>query len=115
MQKIKTMEQPISETPHKVDVRKIYSFKHASYVHITLKPGETLKKHITPVDACFYAVEGTGKVEIGDETETLAKDDFVFSPAGIAHRLYNEEENKEDFKFLVVKTPTPDNQPTKIL
>ncbi|MCF2140485.1 MAG: cupin domain-containing protein [Candidatus Lokiarchaeota archaeon] len=115
MKKIVVAEQDISSTPHKVAVRKLLEFPYASYIHITLKPGETLKKHITPVDACFYGLDGIGKVEIGDEIETLSKDEIVFSPAGIVHRLFNEESNTKDFKFLVIKTPTPQNQPTKIL
>ena len=43
----------ISENPHKVDVRKIYDTENAQAVHIILKPGESLKRHITPVDVFF--------------------------------------------------------------
>ena len=47
-------ELDITETPHKVDVRKLYDYDNAQVMHITLKPGETLKPHITPVDVFFY-------------------------------------------------------------
>ncbi len=40
----------ISPNPHKIDARKIYDNKNAQVVHITLNPGESLKRHITPVD-----------------------------------------------------------------
>ena len=113
MKIIKTMEAPLKETPHKVEVRGLHSFPHASFVFIKLLPGETLKKHITPVDATFYVLEGTGNVEIGDETETVKKGDLIFSPAKIAHRLFND--GNDPFAFLVIKTPTPNNQATKIL
>lgn len=103
----------IKETPHKVAVRPLFSFEHASFVHITLEPGETLKKHITPVDVTFFGLDGTGKVEIGDEIQDIQKDMLVFSPKGIAHRLFNDMD--VPFKFLVIKTPTPVNQKTKIL
>jgi len=43
----------------------LYDTEHAQAVHIELKPGETLKKHITPVDVFFYVLEGRGVVEIG--------------------------------------------------
>ncbi|MHA1512403.1 MAG: hypothetical protein ACTSRX_11880 [Promethearchaeota archaeon] len=33
-----------ADTVHKVLVRKMLSFEHASIVHIELKPGESLKK-----------------------------------------------------------------------
>ncbi len=113
MKIIKVKDANIKENPHKVAARALYSFEHATFVHITLEPGETLKKHITPVDATFFGLEGMGKVEIGDETADIFKDDLVFSPKGIVHRLYNESDAL--FKFLVIKTPTPGNQKTKIL
>ncbi len=113
MKIVKVKDATIKETPHKVAVKPLYSFEHASFVHITLEAGETLKKHITPVDATFFGLEGVGKVEIGDETQELKKEELVFSPKGIAHRLFNESDTP--FKFLVIKTPTPGNQKTKIL
>ena len=103
-----------AETPHKVLVQKMLSFKHASIVHIELKPGESLKKHITPVDACFYVLEGNGSVEIGDEIKDVKKDDLIFSPAKIVHTLHNAEKSEATFKFLVIKTPTPVSE-TKVL
>ena len=66
--------------PHHVDARKIYESPHAMAVVITLKPGEALKKHITPVDVFFYVLEGSGVVEIGDEKQTVGKDMLVESP-----------------------------------
>jgi quercetin dioxygenase-like cupin family protein len=57
----------IADTPHKVAVKKLFNFEHATIVHIELKPGEALKRHLTPVDAFFYVLEGNGIVEIGKE------------------------------------------------
>jgi len=51
---------PIVDTPHKVDVRKLYDTENAMTIHITLKPGEKLLRHITPVDVFFYVLEGEG-------------------------------------------------------
>lgn len=112
MQIIDVQNLPKADTPHKVDIKKVFSFQHVSFVHIELKPGETLKKHITPVDAFFYGLEGEGMVEIGDEQASIKKDQLVFSPAKIAHRLFNKSENT--FRFLVIKTPTPTSE-TKLL
>ncbi len=50
--------------PHHVDARKIYESPHAVAVVITLKPGEALKKHITPVDVFFYVLEGSGLLKL---------------------------------------------------
>jgi quercetin dioxygenase-like cupin family protein len=98
--------------PHHVDARKIYDSPHAMAVVITLQPGESLKKHITPVDVFFYVLEGTGIVEIGDERAEVTKDKLVESPARIPHRWINESQNI--FRVLVVKVPKPTEE-TKLL
>jgi len=98
--------------PHHVDARKIYDSPYAQAVIITLLPGESLKKHITPVDVFFYVLEGTGTVEIGSEKEPVPKDHLVESPARIPHRWINE--SGEILRILVVKVPRPTEE-TKLL
>jgi quercetin dioxygenase-like cupin family protein len=95
-----------------VDARKIYENPHVQVVMITLQPGESLKKHITPVDVFFYVLEGTGTVEIGEEQATVGKDTLVESPARIPHRWING--SGAVFRVLVVKTPKPTSD-TRIL
>ncbi len=94
-----------SPNPHGVDARKIYDTKNAVAVHMTIKPGESLKKHITPVDVFFYVLEGEGIVEIGDEKKNVAKDMLIESPTRIPHCWYNKSEN--DLSILIVKIPKP--------
>ncbi|MFA5332751.1 MAG: cupin domain-containing protein [Methanoregula sp.] len=111
--KITDIENVISgPNPHHVDARKIYESPHAMAVVITLKPGESLKKHITPVDVFFYVLEGTGVVEIGDEHAVCTKDMLIESPAKIPHRWLNESALL--FRVLVVKVPKPTEE-TKLL
>jgi quercetin dioxygenase-like cupin family protein len=98
--------------PHGVDVRSISDKESAQVVHITLQPGEALKKHITPVDVIFYVLEGQAVVEIGDEHKEVEEDTLVESPAKIPHRLINESD--EIVRILVIKTPRP-KEATKIL
>jgi mannose-6-phosphate isomerase-like protein (cupin superfamily) len=112
MKIVKMDETPIAETPHKVDVRKLYDNEHAQAVHIKLEAGESLKKHITPVDVFFYVLEGVGIVEIGDEKKEVTKDQLIDSPARIPHCWYNESD--ETLRFLVVKVPRP-TEDTRIL
>ena len=92
------------KNPHNVDVRKIFESPDTSAVIITLKPGESLKKHITPVNVFFYVLEGTGVVEIGQERQSVSKDTLVESPAMIAHTWINE--SKAVFRVMVVKMLT---------
>lgn len=104
-------ETKVAQTAHQVDVRKIISYEDATIVHIALNPKESLKMHVTPVDVCFYVLEGEGIVQIGKEKEKVRQDQLIFSPAKIPHRLSNE--SKKRFRFLVIKTPTPTEE-TKI-
>jgi len=101
-----------SKNPHNVDARKIYDTENAQVVHMTLKPGESLKRHITPVDVFFYVLEGKGIVEIGDEKKEVGPDTLIESPAKIVHCWYNE--STDILRVLVVKVPRP-TESTKIL
>ena len=98
--------------PHGVSAKPIYDSPHAMAVHITLQPGQALKKHATPVDVFFYVLEGTGVVEIGEEREAVTRDMIVESPARVPHRLSND--GGEVFRVLVVKVPKP-TESTRLL
>lgn len=98
--------------PHNVDVRKLYDTEYAQAIHIELKPGEALKKHITPVDVFFYVLEGKGIVEIGNEKQEAGPDTLIESPARIPHCWYNEGDSV--LRILVVKVPKP-KESTKLL
>ena len=101
-----------SQNPHDVDARKIYDTKNAQVTHLTLNPGESLKRHITPVDVFFYVLEGKGIVEIGDEKKEVVSDTLIESPKKILHCWYNE--SNDILRILVVKVPKP-MESTKIL
>ena len=103
---------PTSENPHGVKASMIYNTENAQIVHISLEPGESLKKHITPVDVIFFVLEGNGVVEIGKEKKEVGQDTMISSPAKIPHCWYNE--SKGLLRFLVIKTPRPKEQ-TKLL
>jgi quercetin dioxygenase-like cupin family protein len=92
------------KNPHNVDVRKVFESPDTSAVVITLKPGESLKKHVTPVDVFFYVLEGTGVVEIGDERQRAGRDTVIESPAMIPHTWRNE--STAVFRVLVMKMLT---------
>jgi mannose-6-phosphate isomerase-like protein (cupin superfamily) len=108
----KVKETAITETPHKLDVRRLYDKENAQAVHITLQPGEALKPHITPVDVFFYILEGTPDVLVGKEQVTVEADSLVESPKDIVHCLYNN--SSAVARILVVKAPKPSTQ-TKLL
>ena len=112
MKAAKYTDFPEKDTPHKVSARTIYDHDHGQAVVISLRKGEGLKRHVTPVDTFFYVLEGTGKVEIGDEVREVGRDTVIESPANVPHRLFNEA--SPEFRFLVVKMPRPSGS-TKVL
>jgi len=105
MKTISYKEIETTKNPHGVEAKKIHDNENVQVVHMLLRPGESLKKHTTPVDVFFYILEGIGIVEIGDEKQKVGKDMLVDSPKNISHCLYNE--GSEIFRVLVVKTPKP--------
>jgi len=105
MKTISYKEIETARNPHGVEAKKIHENEYVQEVHMLLKPGESLKKHTTPVDVFFYVLEGEGIVEIGDEKQTVSKDMLFDSPKNIPHCLYNEASG--NFRILVIKTPNP--------
>ena len=103
--------QPLTN-PHGVDTRKLYDTEHAQVMHLTLRPGEQLKRHITPVDVLFYVLEGKGIVEIGEEKNEVEPDTLIDSPAKIPHCWYNR--SSETLRILVTKVPRP-TESTRVL
>ncbi len=102
----KLNDTKIMENAHNLDARKLYESNDAVVVVIALKPGQSLKKHITPVDVVFYVLEGEGIVQIGDEKLFVQKDTLIESPKNILHCWYNESD--KELKIMVIKAPKPD-------
>jgi len=101
----KYQNQPVKETPHKIDVREMYNNETAQAMLMALKPGESLKPHKTPVDVFFFIVEGLPTIHIGDESEVCEADTLVESPANIVHYISNNTDSLA--RILVVKAPRP--------
>ena len=100
------------QNPHSVESKSLYNTEHATVTHLALRPGEQLKRHITPTDVFFYVLEGQGIVEVGDERREVGPDTLVESPKDIPHCWYNRSSNL--LRFLVCKVPRQ-TEPTKIL
>lgn len=94
--------------PHGVEVKKMYDDASAQIMHMTLKPGEGLKPHQTPVDVTFYVLEGKPTVEIGEEVQQFEEGTLVESPAHIMHNIKNETE--QSARLLVIKAPRPNTK-----
>jgi len=110
MKTVDAKNAPAQKNPHGVDARKLHDAENALAVHITLEPGQALRKHITPTDVFFYVLEGTGVVEVGDEKQEVGGDGLIESPAWIPHCWYNESDGI--LGVLVVKAPRPTESTT---
>lgn len=103
-------ETPVMENAHNVDARNLYNTEDAMVTVIQLQPGQSLKRHITPVDVAFYVLEGRGVIEIGDEKKEVTAQSLVESPKDIVHCWYNESDGP--LKFMVIKAPRPEKKTT---
>ena len=101
-------DTPVMENAHGVDARNLYDRPEAMVTVITLRPGQSLKRHITPVDVAFYVLEGTGVVEVGEEKLEVTGNTLIESPKGIVHCWYNE--SGSILRFMVIKAPKPDKK-----
>ena len=101
----KLSEVECMKNAHGVDARSLYNKDTAMVTVITLKPGEALKQHKTPVDVVFYVLEGTGIVEVGDEKLEVTENVLIESPKDIMHCWYNESD--KPLRFMVIKAPKP--------
>lgn len=106
------LDSPLFKNPHNVKAALLYDTDDALVIHLDIDPGQSLKRHITPVDVFFYVLEGTPEIEIGDERIAVEKDHLVESPAGIVHCIHNPSEKRA--RVLVAKVPKP-KKSTKIL
>jgi len=98
---IKAEEAERIENPHGVDVRKLISMENVQIFHITLKPGEELKNHTTPVNAFLYIIKGKGIAEVGEEKKEVKKATLVYLPKEVPHKVANT--GSLDMEFLVIK------------
>jgi len=81
----------------------LYMTDHAQAIHMTLRPGESLRRHVAPVDVFFYVLEGTGVVDVADEKKEVGPDTLVDCPSMTPHCWHNAD-NKL-LRVLVVKVP----------
>ena len=101
----KVSDTPIMKNIHQVDARLLYDKDTAQAVHLSLNPGESLKRHITPVDVFFFVVEGTAEIEVGEEKQMVEANTMVESPKNMVHCISNPSDSL--LRVLVVKAPKP--------
>lgn len=63
--------------------------------HGTVAPGVKLSGDLHEQDEIYYILGGKGKLQLDDEIIDVSKDQVIFIPAGVFHRLDNTESSEE--------------------
>lgn len=95
----------INETPkvqYNLDGHILCSLPGVEVVHLSLKPGEKIDKHINPNDVIFFVVEGKAMFETDTERELASKDQVILVPGGTNRGMENL--SASIFNVLVIKT-----------
>lgn len=99
MEVINLKEAP--KVPIDRDGHILFSLKNLEIVHLNLKPGEIIERHINPVDVIFYVLEGKALLENEDKHILARKDDCIKVPSGTERSLNNI--SVSNFKVMVIK------------
>jgi mannose-6-phosphate isomerase-like protein (cupin superfamily) len=105
MEIIKTFEMEEIPNPHFISVRALHVSDQAQFEHLMLEAGDEQKKHIAFTNVYLYILEGSGLLEVGEETVTLSSDMLIEMPTQTPHRLINN--GKERLRILNIKAPRP--------
>ncbi|MGM0502368.1 MAG: cupin domain-containing protein [Bacillota bacterium] len=76
----------------------------AQIMNLVLEPGDEVGEHSVPVNVFFYIVEGTGTLQIGDESKVVEAKDIIPCPPNTTMSL--QADQGEKFVVLNVKTPS---------
>ena len=50
----------------------------------------------------WYIFQGKGKLQLGDEVHDVEEGDLIITPPGVEHKIWTEENEKEDLRFVCV-------------
>ena len=71
-----------------------------------LAPGQEHASHVHQgQDKLYFILEGTGVVQIGEQTETLCAGDAAYAPSGAFHSIHNPGPGR--LVAMVVLAPPP--------
>ncbi|PKP37235.1 MAG: cupin domain-containing protein [Bacteroidetes bacterium HGW-Bacteroidetes-15] len=89
------------KVPFNLDGRKMYTGQKVELIHLCLKPGEVLEKHVNAFDVVFYILEGNGIVETDDQSASVEPDMSIEIESGVNRGVRNTGDS--NLSLLVVK------------
>ncbi|HLO90811.1 MAG TPA: cupin domain-containing protein [Lentimicrobium sp.] len=89
------------KVPFNRDGHILCSNKNIQIVHLVLKPGEIIDKHVNENDVIFHILEGKALLYTNDSHALVSKDDCIMVEGGISRGFENV--SVADFKVLLIK------------
>ncbi len=87
--------------PWNLKAQKFHDSSCGDVLHITLDPGESMVRHIPPVDVSLYVLEGEPVMESGESKQQVEQDTYIETPKGSVMCVYNQTEKK--VRLLIIK------------
>ncbi len=85
-----------------VDARKFFAEENAEMVKMTLKPGQTIRKHSVDWKVAFIMTAGTLHFTENNIVHVLSKNDIILSDKGMIHGFENKSDDIAE--IFVIKT-----------
>jgi len=60
-------------------------------VLVCLETGQEISSRPEPYDVCFYVIDGSGTITVGNEKVDVAQGNMVFAPANVARGIKTEK------------------------
>jgi quercetin dioxygenase-like cupin family protein len=87
--------------PINIAAHKLFGSERNELIHLCFKPGEVLEKHCNPFDVIFYVLEGSGTLEVDDQSFTVGADTVIEVSAPELRCWTNT--GTTDLRILVIK------------
>lgn len=89
------------KVPFNLNGRILCNHQNVQIVHLTLKAGDKIEKHINENDVLFYVLEGKALIIQGNEHHLVSKDEIIKIQGGTERGFDNI--SVADFKVMVIK------------
>jgi mannose-6-phosphate isomerase-like protein (cupin superfamily) len=109
-------EVPAFQTKDGSEIRELLAHRNScirlqSLAEARLPPGKATTPHHHPrTEEIYYILEGTGRMRIGDEEQTVGPGDAIAIPPGQVHTIANP--GSETLKFLCCCAPPYEHDDT---
>lgn len=77
---------------HGVEVRSFPKMGGVWLAMLRFQPGGTIDEHSAEIDIDVFCLEGSGMTSVGGEQAAIQVGEWVHWPAGVAHKLWAEEQ-----------------------